>query len=256
MTSAKARQVRTQGHEDALAFAKAIGVDNDYQNNPKAKKDVIDKNGDSHSVKSGSIRWQLFLYRKHRVETDDAFLSMNGIGQLLMSCLNLYPATFEAYQSNKAYYKTQLQRPMRELCEKFQETRRVRTFLHKAIFNGGEVDYLTIKYEDKFHVFLNTDVVDCFSKHFAVENSQARKPGDTPAQKVVFKYNKNVAELEIRNSKPNHYREILFVMNKRPAIELLFSTIKTHKILSMNTNVILYGRAIKKFCSTQYSVLQ
>ena len=75
---------------------------------------------------------------------------------------------------------------MRALCEKFEETRRVRTFLYKAIFNGGEVDYPTIRYEDKFHMFLNEDVVDCFSKHFTVENSQARKPGDMPTQKVVL----------------------------------------------------------------------
>lgn len=204
MTSEKARQVRAKGHEDALAFAKAIGMGNDYRNDPKAKKDVIDKNGDSHSVKSGTKRWQLLLYRQQRVETDDAFLSMHGIGQLMIACLYLHLATFEAYQSKKAYYKTQLQSPMRALCEKFQETSRVSTRLHKAIFNGGEVDYPTTRYVDKLHVFLNEEVVDCFSKHFTVENSQASKAGGMPTQKVVFKYNKNVAELAIRKSTPHH----------------------------------------------------
>jgi hypothetical protein len=37
-------------------------LSNDYQNDVQAKKDVIDFNGDSHSVKSGKKRWQIFLY--------------------------------------------------------------------------------------------------------------------------------------------------------------------------------------------------
>ncbi len=101
----KCTNLAPKGHEDALAFAKAIEISNDYRNNPKAKKDVIDKNGYRHSVKSEMKRWQLLLYRKQRVETDDAFLSMNGIGQLLIACLNLYPAAFQAYQSKKPIIK-------------------------------------------------------------------------------------------------------------------------------------------------------
>jgi hypothetical protein len=61
MSKEKAQNVRAKGHEDAKSFAKLIGLDSDYQNDVKAKKDVIDLSGDAHSVKSGAKRWQLFL---------------------------------------------------------------------------------------------------------------------------------------------------------------------------------------------------
>lgn len=46
-----ARKIRQKGHDDALEFALAIGLDSDYKNDIKAKKDVIDPSGDAHSVK-------------------------------------------------------------------------------------------------------------------------------------------------------------------------------------------------------------
>lgn len=61
-SSAEARRYRQQGHDDALRFAIAIGLNKDYKNDPKAKKDVIDPSGDAHSVKSGEKKWQIFLY--------------------------------------------------------------------------------------------------------------------------------------------------------------------------------------------------
>ncbi len=246
MSSEKARFVRAQGHADALEFANLIGQSCDYQNDPKAKKDVIDQNGDAHSVKSGTKRWQIFLYGKNRFESDDAFLSMNGIGQLLIKCLDVYPETFMTYQTDKKYYKEQLKIPMIELKDKFQEKRRVRTFLNKAIFNGGEVDYWTIKYEDKFHLFFNKDVIKCFADNFEIVNSQARRSTETSEQKVLFRYKKlNVGELEIRNSGENHYREVLFVMNKIKVVEMLFDNIKLTG--DFNSKVLLYGQATKKF---------
>lgn len=69
-SSDEARRYRQQGHDDALLFALAIGLDRDYKNDLKAKKDVIDPSGDSHSVKSGEKKWQIFLYGLNRFETD------------------------------------------------------------------------------------------------------------------------------------------------------------------------------------------
>jgi len=246
MTTEKAREVRAKGHLDALEFAISIGLKKDYENDPKAKKDVVDHNGDTHSVKRGKKRWQIFLYRKSRFETDDAFQSMNGIGQLLISCLDVFPNTYDEYKNNKQLYKEKLMVHMRELKQLFQEKRRVKTFLNKAIFNGGEVNYLTVKHEDLYHVFYNQDVVDIFGNFMNVLNSKVRKKGDTAAQKVVFRYNeKNLADLEIRNSGKNHYKEVLFVMNKLSVIDLLFEKI-TSKI-EYNNRVMIYGTAIKKF---------
>lgn len=200
MSSEKAREVRAQGHIDALEFAKLIGLETDYKNNIIAKKDVIDPSGDTHSVKSGKKRWQIFLYSKNRFESDDAFLSMNGIGQLFIKCLNVFPITFDEYQNNKQHYKEILRSPMQELCELLKLKRRVRTFLNKAFFNGGEVDYLTIKHNGLFHVFYNKDVINAFADNLIISNSLARKLGETSEQKVLFKYNNNnLGEIEIRN---------------------------------------------------------
>ena len=58
-SSDEARRYRQQGHDDALLFALAIGLNEDYKNDTKAKKDVIDLSGDAHSVKSGEKKWQI-----------------------------------------------------------------------------------------------------------------------------------------------------------------------------------------------------
>jgi len=246
MTSEQARDVRQAGHNDALEFALAIGLSHDYLNDPTAKKDVIDKNGDAHSVKSGAKRWQIFLYGKNRFLNDVAFQSMNGIGQILIKCLDIYPSTYAEYTANKAFYKENLRVPMRELKNKFSENYRVKTFLNKAYFNGGEVNYLTVKHENKFHVFTNKDVIDVFGEYLEVVNSQAHRINNTPEQKVLFRYNGiNLGELEMRNSGENHYKEVLFVWNKLKTINLLFEKITAKE--DYNEKVILYGGAIRKF---------
>lgn len=78
LTSDAARLVRQQGHDDAREFALAIGMLDDYRNNPAAKKDVVDPSGDTHSVKSGQKKWQIFLYSLSRFQNDSAFKVMEG----------------------------------------------------------------------------------------------------------------------------------------------------------------------------------
>ena len=53
LSSDDARVLRQRGHNDAREFAMAIGLTSDYQNDLRAKKDVIDRSGDSYSVKGG-----------------------------------------------------------------------------------------------------------------------------------------------------------------------------------------------------------
>ena len=86
LSSVGARKVRQKGYDDALEFALAIGLDKDYKNDAKAKKDVIDPSGDAHSVKGGQKKWQIFLYGLGRFKSDEAFTVMNGIGELLILC--------------------------------------------------------------------------------------------------------------------------------------------------------------------------
>lgn len=246
LNSQGARDVRQRGHDDALKFALLIGLDSDYKNDVVAKKDVIDLSGDAHSVKSGEKKWQLFLYGLNRFTNDDFFQTMNGIGQLLIKCIESFPTDIQEYELNKQEAKENCRKPMRELKELLQEKRRVRSFINKAMFNGGEVNYLTVKNSNKYHVFLNKDVVATFSDAVIVENSKAIAKNQTPEQKVIFKYNNlNLAELEMRNDSKIHYRQIRFNMLKPRMMALLFD--KIPMTLQYNEDVFVYGEASKKF---------
>lgn len=246
MQSEDARRVRQQGYDDALEFALEIGLNKDYQNDAKAKKDVIDPSGDAHSVKSGVKKWQIFLYGLGRFESDESFTVMNGMGELLIACIKAFPETFAGYKKDKQSAKEKLRIPMKELAEKLQKPVRVKAFMNKSIFNGGEVDYLTVKHDGLFHVFYYKDVIEKMSEKLEVCNSRAISAGQTPEQKVLFRYKgKNLGELEMRNDSPVHYREIRFNMVKPKVMEFLFKEIPLTKKYS--NRVLLYGEAYKKF---------
>ena len=78
---------------------------------------------------------------------------------------------------------------MRELKDRFQRKALLRAFLRKSLFNGGEVNYLTILDDGRFHVYWSDDVVTTMADAFEVENSRARSAGQFDAQKVVFRWN-------------------------------------------------------------------
>ena len=242
-SSDEARRYRQQGHDDALRFALAIGLKKDYENDAKAKKDVIDPSGDAHSVKSGEKKWQIFLYSEKRFEE---FRVMNGMGQLLIECIKSFPETFEEYQHNKVKAKEKLRPHMVALAEKLQDKHRLKAFIEKSMFNGGEVNYLTVYEKNKFHVFWGKEVEKIMADNFKVTNSKARQAGQFPEQKVIFRFeDTNLAELEMRNDSPIHYREIRFNMYKPKAMKLLFSKITTTQ--NYNKKVILYGEAKRHF---------
>ena len=217
----------------------------DYRNDTHAKKDVIDPAGDAHSVKGGRKKWQIFLYGRSRFETDDGFQALNGVGSLLIHCIDAFPPRYEDYRGNENAAKERLRTPMRELKDRFQRKALLRAFLRKAIFNGGEVDYLTILDEGIFHVFLNNDVINAMGEHFIVENSGSRG-NNPPEQKVLFKHNdRNVGELEMRNDSLRHYQEVRFNMNKLPAVALLMDNAVRRN--NYSDRVIVYDGAIRKF---------
>ncbi len=245
-TSEDARAYRQRGHDDALEFALSIGLEHDYKNDIKAKKDVIDPSGDAHSVKSGKSKWQIFLYGLGRFEHDDAFTVMNGIGGLLIECINSFPATYDEYILDKIPSKERLRTPMRQLAERLQNKARLRAFINKSIFNGGEVDYLTVKHDGAFHVFYYKDVVDLFGEYMEVCNSRAISAGQMPEQKVLLRYKGlNIGEIEMRNDSATHYREIRFNMIKPRIMKILFEKINFNCIY--RDNVFVYGMASRKF---------
>ena len=243
-TSQEAKELRAKGHENALNFALAIGLEADYRNDPTAKKDVIDPSGDAHSLKSGKKKWQLFLYARTRFEEDDGFQALNGVGELLIHCIDAFPPDMGDSLKNKNAYKERLRTPMRELKDRFQRKALLRAFLMKSIFNGGEVNYLTALYEDRYHVFLNHDVVRLMGDSFEVVNSTSRS-GNPPEQKVLFRHNGlNVGELEMRNDSTAHYQQVRFNMIIPRAMSLLF---QIHPSAIFSDKVSVYGNAIRRF---------
>ncbi len=250
MTSEQARQVRQAGHDDAREFAFLIGLPSDYQNDPQAKKDVIDLAGDAHSVKSGAKKWQIFLYSPRRFERDIIFRRLNGLGQLLLTCLNVFPLSFSEYKQNKSYYKELLKDPMRQLKEKLQNEGTLEAFFEKSFFNAGEVTYLTIKYNNSFHIFHRVDVVRVLTDNISVENSR----GD---QKVIFKIRNinqktqkrfplvTIGEIEIRNDSDIHFKEIKFWMYKEKTFLLLKENISP--VRELKQKLLVYGKALKTF---------
>lgn len=246
LSSEAAREVRQTGHDNAKLFALLLNMEHDYQNDQMAKKDVVDPSGDTHSLKSGAGKWQIFLYRRNRFIEDEGFSALNGVGSLLIHCIDAFPPSFEDYKKDPTPSKERLATPMRELKDKFQRKSLLRGFLSKSIFNGGEVTYLTVLDGDGFHVFHNLDVVPCFGNNFDVQNSEARKPGDMAAQKVVFKFNNNnVCEIEMRNDSPSHYQEVRFNMNIKKAMEMLYLFIPESE--NFSEEIFVHGKAIKKF---------
>ena len=245
-TSEDARAYRAHGHAVAKRFALMLGLDEDYQNDRLAKKDVIDPSGDAHSVKSGQKKWQIFLYARDRFINDDGFQALNGIGTLLIHCIDIFPPDYEDYKREPGAYKKRLKTPMRELKDRLQRRALLRAFLSKAMFNAGEVDYLTAYHDNNYHVFHNRDVVESFGNSFSVENSKAKARNQVDDQKVIFKFEDvNVAELEMRNDSKAHYRRVRLNMKTPEAMNML--QIMVREVTSFNENVLVYGSAIKKF---------
>ena len=242
------RERRQQGHDAALRFALAIGMDRDYRRDPNAKKDVIDPAGDAHSVKAGAGKWQIFLYRRNRFIDDDGFQALNGVGSLLVHCIDAFPPRYEDYEGNETAAKERLRTPMRELKDRFQRKALLRAFLKKAFFNGGEVDYLTVLHGNRFHVYWNEDVVTAMADAFTVENSRAHGTGQFNEQKVIFKYaGNNVGEVEMRNESSQHYGEVRFNVLKPKFMELMENANLEEATCDFTDEIRLHGRAIRTF---------
>lgn len=214
------------------------------------KKDVFDKQGNRHSIKSGKKKWQIFLYGTSRFEKDFVFQRLNGIGLILLQALQELP-TYEEYQKDKAKYKKLIQPHMRQLCGILQNKQSLKAFLSKSIFNAGEVEYLTIKIYDKefekfeegFYIVHKDNVLDIFTNKIEVVNSKAQRKNEFDDLKVIFKIdNKNFCEIEIRTDK-NNYKRVMFRMDKKIAFELL-SNLELTKI---KDNIFCLGISKKSF---------
>ena len=213
MTPDAAREKKLSGHVNERDFAKVIG--GHVQRGIHTDKcDVYDDRDNAHTVKAG-VWWQIFLYAESRLQNNTVFRGIGNIAPIMVDCLQAFPPTFEAYESDKISCKERLREPMRLLLAELENPRTLAAFFAKAMFDGGTADYLSLfngpanaKPEEKhFHIFHREDVCRILLDDLTPANSKYRKPGDTAEQKVVFASaccKKQMGEIEVRADKQNY----------------------------------------------------
>ena len=248
MSSSHASYVKREGHQREHVFAELIGgeVNAGAQTD---KKDVIDSKHQVYSVKGGTW-WQIFLYSKGRFETNTIFRTIGRIADLMVKCIDVFPDDRSMYLRDKERYKSAIQEPMRQLAQEFDDPRVKQSFLDKALFNAGEVNFLAVQppRRDIFYVFHQEDVVDVLSRELKVGNSKARNPQQRDCQKVVFRTSVNVGEIEIRTDSKQHYKQAKCRFNAELISGLLLDHVetKTRGVQeSINKKVIPRGKAVK-----------
>lgn len=254
MTSAHASDVKVSGHRNEEDFASLIGgqVNQGFHLD---KGDVIDAQHRFHSVKSGTW-WQIFLYGRERLVTDTILQGLGEVANIMIACLDAYPATYDEYVADKLTAKLNLQPQMRRLRAELENTRVFRAFLDLSLFDGGNADYLSVflgpanhnPQEKVFHIFHKTDVVDALSQDITLLNSKGRRAGQMDDQKVTLHstlHGKNIGELEDRHDSPVHYREMKFRLNAGDVFEILDLFMIDRRRLA--PQLITYGRAGRMF---------
>lgn len=246
MTSEHASKVKRAGHAREEVFADLIGgeVNKGAQTD---KKDVLDKQHRFHSVKGGTW-WQIFLYGRERFVSNTILKGIGRFSKIMIDCIDAFPKSRAEYRANPHNYKIRLQKPMAMLAKELDDIDKRRAFFMKALFNGGEVNYLTVQPygTDEFYVFNNDEVVDCLVNYMQIDNSKAQHAKQYDRQKVLFKIdNRNAGEIEIRTDSVRHYRQVKCRVNSRKIYKLLRSRIdgcarKTDRVYAC-------GSAVKSF---------
>jgi len=247
MTTEEARRVKLAGHAAEKEFADLISG----QIYPGTrKKDVIDKQNNIHSVKSGDKKWQIFLYGRKRFEESIGFLG----AKLFINCIDSFPGNRNIYLQNKTKYKSKLQKEMLSLKDflasnnsAFLHSNKL-IFLQEAIFHSSEVDYFTVKEKNFFHIFDANEVIKIINDSTIVANSKATQRGQMDDQKVIFKLSDReitIGEIEMRNDSEVHYRQIKFWMDREITLGLLKDKIKP--AIKKSERVVVYGKAASRF---------
>ncbi len=256
MSSWHASTVKVAGHRNEYDFAEIING-HVHRGSHTDKKDVMDEQDRSHSVKAGRW-WQIFLYGKERLKTNTIFQGIGSIANIMIACLDAYPQDFAAYRANKDAAKQRLRPHMRHLLAELQKPKIFPAFLEKALFDGGNAEYLSIyagtastpSHQKHFHIFHRTDVIEALQKDITLANSQARHQGQTPEQKVVFKselQGKQIGEIEDRHDSPNHYREMKFRLDGKATFAILREFIISPDPTKARPRATTYGKAVRLF---------
>lgn len=254
MTSEHASEVKIAGHLNEYDFAELIGGEVNLGTHTD-KKDVIDEQHRSHSVKAGTW-WQVFLYGRDRLKSNTIFQGLGDVANIMIACIDAYPRNYAAYVRDKIKAKKKLQPPMRRLLAELEKPQIFNAFLDKALFDGGNAEYLSIflgpakadKENKVFHIFYKNEVVAALAADVTLRNSKARNAKQMDDQKVTFRsalHRKNIGEIEDRHDSKGHYREMKFRLNAKLVFEILTNSITGTK--QARPQVITYGRATRLF---------
>ena len=254
MSSEHASDVKVSGHRNEEDFAYLIGG-RVNQGSHLDKKDVVDAQDRSHSVKAGTW-WQIFLYGRERLATNTIFQGLGNLADIMIDCIDAFPESFEEYQRDKQAAKHNLQEPMRRLQAELSNPRLFRAFLDKSLFDGGNADYLSFtlgkanrsRGDKVFHIFHKDEVVRALADDIEIRNSKARRPDETDDQKVTFRskqLRRNIGEVEDRHDSPGHYREMKFRLNAGSVYGILEAAI-SHRV-EVSQQLMVYGGAVGRF---------
>ena len=237
MTKEKASFVKKAGHYNEDEFALLI----QGETIGNTGKTDVKKGLWNFSLKKECKRIQFALYSansKHWKQDSE-------ISNLCKACIDIYPPTFAEYADNKPLFKALLREKMIVLKDWLQNNDNVCTFFHQFITNNGEIHFVVMKDGDHQHIFDAQEVVQTLSKETMICNSQATKTGETSEQKVIVKYKndkdkwKNLVEIEMRNSSPNHFAQFLCVCNRDDLFCLLKRCIS--HTTNIGDNIVAYG---------------
>ena len=254
MSTDHASDVKTAGHRNERDFAYLIGGELNRVSHVD-KTDVVDSQGRSHSVKAGN--WcQVFLYGRERLVTNTFFQGLGDVADIMVACLDSYPATYEEYLADKMTAKRNLQPNMRRLCAELARPGIFPGFLGKALFDVEDADYLSIfpgpansnRDAKVFHIFDKSDVVEALTADIQIQNSKQRGQGQMDDQKVTFRsshHRRNVGELEDRHDGPRHYRQMKFRLNVSDLYRILSASIAVRN--PVTSQLVTYGRAVELF---------
>lgn len=219
MSTAQASEKKLNGHATEQEFAYALGGEVIHG---RGKADVRDGNGATYSVKGNSAKWQILLYGPERLRQ-----TPTAIAQLMLQCLECFPADRNVYVRNKSQYKQRLMQKMVLLRDELLKPAVRSQFLKWALFEGS-CDFLTIYSSGDvgpqgFHIFPAEFVVETLTNYTSLENSRARTNFQFDNQKVRFtdKAGLTLGEIELRNDSDAHYREIKFWLGKPQTTALL-----------------------------------
>ena len=254
MSSQHASEVKIAGHKNEEDFARIIGGEVNRGSHTD-KKDVIDTQHRSHSVKAGEW-WQIFLYGRNRLANNTILQGIGDVASIMVQCLDVYPENRDEYKKNKDIVKQKLQPVMRDLLHELQKRNIFRAFLDKSMFDGGNAEYLSIFLGEakenvknkQFHIFYKDDVVDAIEQYVDLKNSKARNATQSDDQKIIFYstlHNRNIGEIEDRHESRLHYKQMKF----RLRAQLVYDILQKHcgDGSRVSSQIVVYGIARKKF---------